>query len=267
MSQQARAVESTQTGPHEDLLKVVNKHRVSVFKRPIAMHTQAAFDEAIVWLSDWKGDVILDACCGVGESTLNIAQEYPQARVIGVDKSIARLQKHAHYSHKLRADKLSSEEPSLQNIDAKSNCSGDSGVANSALICNYLVLQADLNDFWRLLDNYLNHSARTIQWRLCKQYILYPNPYPKKAQLGKRWHGSAVFSNIIACCANIELRSNWKLYLEEFVLAAKVFDIDMKIEGLSPSREQPPITPFERKYAQSNQLLWTATTLGTGCDR
>lgn len=246
MSQQARAVESTQTGPHEDLLKIVNRHRVSVFKRPIATHTQAAFNEVIAWLSDWKGDVILDACCGVGESTLNIAQEYPQARVIGVDKSIARLQKHAHYSHKLRAG------------------SDDTGIANSANISNYLVLQADLNDFWRLLDNYLNNSPGTTQWRLCKQYILYPNPYPKKAQLGKRWHGSAVFPNIIACCENIELRSNWKLYLEEFVLAAKVFYIDMKIEGLSLNSKQLAITPFERKYAQANQLLWTATTLGTG---
>jgi tRNA G46 methylase TrmB len=54
----------------------------------------------------------------VGESTVNIARAHPNARVIGIDKSALRTDKHSSYASTLQ---------------------------------NYLVLRADLNDFLRLL--------------------------------------------------------------------------------------------------------------------
>lgn len=248
MFNQARTVVSNQDKPHEDLLQLVNKHRSSVFKRPVAMHTQLAFERALIWLNEWQGDVIIDACCGVGESTLDLARQFPRARVIGIDKSSARIQKHGSY---------------LQRTSGNvKQCSVQSKPRD-----NYLILQADLNDFWRLLLVHIKHDTTKPSWRVTKQFILYPNPYPKKSQVGKRWHGSPVFPTIIDCCGCIEVRSNWKLYIEEFVIAAEVLGIAMQITPLVIDAEHPPITPFERKYTDAGQQLWTATTLGTGCDR
>jgi tRNA G46 methylase TrmB len=241
MSSQVREVISKQVSVHDDLLSLVNKHKVNDFKRPIAEHTQQAFDQAMSWLGDWQGNVILDACCGVGESTLNIAKNNPNARVIGVDKSAQRLDKHQYY--------------------AKKNEKG------AATANNYLILQADLNDFWRLLAQMLNDSDKSIKWRLLKQYILYPNPYPKKSQVGKRWHASAVFPSIIACCKNIELRSNWQIYVQEFVNAAEQYGVDMKLSSIAQDEAYSPITPFERKYSDAGQALWMASTFSAGCDK
>jgi tRNA G46 methylase TrmB len=231
--QQANEIQTNQLGPHPDLEKTVKKHLNSDFKRPIAEHTLQAFKQALSWLNDWQGEVYLDACCGVGESTLQLAAQYPDIRVIGVDKSAARLQKHGSYVQK------QTEQSNIQ---------------------NYKVIQADLNDFWRLLRQTLESSSKQVSWRLTKQFIFYPNPYPKKSQLGKRWHGSAVFPDILTCCKHVELRSNWRVYVEEFVLAADILGHHADIEALTINAENPPLTPFERKYAQSGQALWTATT-------
>lgn len=118
MQQQARSISTNQTGIHQNLHKVVSRQLANSTQKPISAHTQQAFLAAINWLGDWQGDLILDSCCGVGESTVNIALAHPNARVIGIDKSALRTDKHASYARTLK---------------------------------NYLVLRADLNDFLRLL--------------------------------------------------------------------------------------------------------------------
>jgi len=90
-------VHSNQLGPHEELPKLLARHRANKSQRPIAEHTSAAFEQVLHWLDDWSGDVIIDACCGVGESTIHLSHQYPNAKVIGIDKSSVRLDKHAHY--------------------------------------------------------------------------------------------------------------------------------------------------------------------------
>ncbi len=97
---------------------MVTRQLASVSQRPLSTHTQQAFEEVIDWLGKWQGELILDSCCGVGESTVNIARAHPNARVIGIDKSALRTDKHSSYASTLQ---------------------------------NYLVLRADLNDFLRLL--------------------------------------------------------------------------------------------------------------------
>jgi tRNA G46 methylase TrmB len=120
MQQQARSITTNQVGIHKNLHKVVSRHLVHASQKPLSEHTQQAFQEAINWLGDWQGDLILDSCCGVGESTVNIAKRHANARVIGIDKSALRTDKHQAYASTLQ---------------------------------NYLVLRADLNDFLRLLIN------------------------------------------------------------------------------------------------------------------
>jgi tRNA G46 methylase TrmB len=118
VQQSSREISTNQTGIHPSLYKVVTRQLANPSQKPFSEHTQKAFDMVVDWLGDWQGELILDSCCGVGESTAKIALSQPNARVIGVDKSALRTDKHQSYA-----------------VDAN----------------NYLVVRADLNDFLRLL--------------------------------------------------------------------------------------------------------------------
>ena len=225
-----RDVDTNQQGIHEDLDLLVEKYRARHWQKPIATHTQQAAESVFEWLGNDECDIILDACCGVGESTINIAKAYPNAKVIGVDKSSARLDKHQHYQRQYSYE-----------------------------VSNALVVQADLLDFWRLL---VSKVEEMHQWHVLKQYLLYPNPYPKKTQVTKRWHASPVFPFVMALSTNIEVRSNWKTYLEEFRRAAKHYNVEMQIECLNGT----PITPFERKYMKSGQTCFVAKSTAAMAD-
>ncbi len=110
---------------------------------------------------------------------------------------------------------------------------------------NLLLLRADLNDFYRL--------ARDAQWRLQKHYILYPNPWPKSAHLGRRWHGAPVFPAMLALGGELELRTNWRLYALEFQQALQLHGFE---SALAPMSVSAPLTPFEAKYDRSGQQIW-----------
>ncbi|MBT0587677.1 SAM-dependent methyltransferase [Alteromonas oceanisediminis] len=212
MHSQARAVTTTQLAPHEKVAELALRYRDSHTHKPVSEHTQNAFGEVSDWLGDWRGELIIDACCGVGESTAKIARLYPDARIIGIDKSAARLNKHDHYATTAQ---------------------------------NYCTVRADVIDFW--------HLAVQHKWRTTRQFLLYPNPYPKPAQLQKRWHASSSLPHIVALGGEIRVRSNWLLYLQEFGIALSVYD---KPSCISKIDNQAPLTPFERKYQESQQDCW-----------
>ena len=110
---------------------------------------------------------------------------------------------------------------------------------------NLILARADLNDFYRL--------AFEAGWQFSRHYILYPNPWPKAAHLGRRWHGAPVFPTMLHLGGMLELRSNWKLYLEEFQLALKIAGYAAKLEAFEPAEY---MTSFEKKFHQSKQHLW-----------
>lgn len=114
MQANSKEIISNQTGPHEKLEQQVRKYRDNAFLRPIAKHTQQAFDKALAFIANKPQKLILDACCGTGLSTVNIATSHPEHLVIGVDQSAHRLEKQRH------------------------------------LPSNAILLQADLVDFYRL---------------------------------------------------------------------------------------------------------------------
>ena len=70
----SRSIVSNQQGLHEKLDDIVNKHLTAQFKKPIAAHTQTAFDQVNEKVQAFNGPIILDSCCGVGESTANLAK-------------------------------------------------------------------------------------------------------------------------------------------------------------------------------------------------
>ncbi len=109
---------------------------------------------------------------------------------------------------------------------------------------NLVLVRADLQDFWRLL-----HDAGL---RLERHYLLYPNPWPKKKHLRRRWHGHPVFPWLLALGGVLELRSNWRLYVDEFEQALKMLAVPVSRFQVS----EPGLSPFEYKYALSGQGLY-----------
>lgn len=222
MQNNSRAISGAQTNCHDRLLEVVTRNLENAFRRPIAQHNQKAFN---LFKNQWQGQpLILDSCCGTGQSSEHLAKANPNSFVLGVDKSEVRLsvgQRHAS---------ASANQPE-----------------------NALLLRADLIDLYRLLveDNI----------SLEKHCIFYPNPWPKSTQLQRRWHGSGVFKYMIALGGNLELRSNWLIYLEEFQSALSVLNIRATLEPVKPESANQPleaefISNFERKYIQSGQQVW-----------
>jgi len=200
---------------HEHLAQQVSRHAASIFRKPVTDYNRQAFDASMTaWHADGSKPLVLDAGCGVGLSTLHLAQQFPDHFVIGVDQSADRLARKVQWP--------------------------------GAMPANCLRLRADLVDYWRLL-----HDAGV---RLARHYVLYPNPWPKKQHLGRRWHGHPVFPTMVALGGAFECRSNWRIYIEECAAAlTQLTGIAVAVE----SHDAPcPITPFEEKYRASSHALW-----------
>ncbi|MBS0551222.1 MAG: methyltransferase domain-containing protein, partial [Proteobacteria bacterium] len=149
----SRIPDSAQQGVHENLARVVVRHLAEPFRKPYADYNRSAFEASLAgW--DGRAPLILDAGCGVGHSTIQIARANPDHWVIGVDQSEDRLQRRKPYPEAL-------------------------------LPKNMVFVRADLVDYWRLM-----HDAGL---RLAQHYILYPNPWPKVGHLARRWHAHPVF--------------------------------------------------------------------------
>jgi tRNA G46 methylase TrmB len=155
---------------------------------------------------------------------LRLAQRHADALVIGVDKSAHRLQTGARAL----------------------------GVAGSPR--NALLLRCDVVDFWLL--------AAAAGWRFAAQYLLYPNPWPKPEHVQRRWPGHPVLPALLACGGTLELRTNWKIYADEWCLALDLANIAWHMDCLN---EPEPLSPFESKYHASAHTLWRVQTDSAAC--
>jgi tRNA G46 methylase TrmB len=216
MRANSRPVTSNQPGPHEQLQAIVRKHAQTTFRKPLSPASITAFDLAIAAWAKHGGPLILDTGCGVGLSTRRLAALHPDSFVIGVDQSADRLQREVRWS---------GSPPE-----------------------NFTTVRADLVDFWRLMHQ---EGIRPAQ-----HFLLYPNPWPKKDQVGRRWHGHPVFPTVVALGGRIECRSNWQTYVEEFAMALSQ-QTGMAVAA-EPFAADPaaPLTPFEEKYLASGHSLW-----------
>lgn len=207
----SREIQSNQSGLHDKLEQTVRRHLAHPFQAPYADYSRELFAELKAWKEADGRPLVLDSCCGVGQSTANLARRHPDAIVLGLDKSAARVDKHIHYQ------------------------------AGSD---NYRVVRGNLNDLWRMMVE--------DGWAPTHHYLLYPNPWPKSAHLQRRWHGGPLFPSLLALGGQLELRSNWRLYLEEFQTALAIAGYQGEF---APLPDEPPLTPFERKYGESGQSL------------
>ena len=189
----SKQVTSSQQGIHHRLEATVTRHINSSFRKPYAEHNLRAFRQAEQFINRQNtSNIILDSGCGTGESTLNIAREHPEACVIGIDRSEARLSR---------------------KLDIREHEAG-----------NYLLIRAQLEDLWRLFTT----AAITLH----KHFLLYPNPYPKPGQLQRRWHASPLFPHLLQLGGILECRSNWLIYIQELDHALALSGVNGEIRKL-----------------------------------
>ena len=210
----SRIPHSAQADVHHTLADKVARHLREPFRKPFAAYNEEAFAAS---LAGWDGvaPLILDAGCGVGHSTIELARAFPDHWVIGVDQSEARLTRRKPYPAAL-------------------------------LPANMVLVRADLVDYWRLLVR----AGR----RLARHYVLYPNPWPKIGHLARRWHAHPVFPYLLGAGGVLECRSNWRVYVDEFALACGLAGVAGAAVASWPASS--PLTPFERKYRDSGQMLY-----------
>ena len=181
MQVNSRVPSSAQDGVHVQLTTLVAKHLAAPFLKPYADYNRRAADESLARYArrGAGAPLILDACCGVGESSIALARAFPDHYVIGVDQSESRLRRKSE--------------------------------GKSDLPHNLDLVRADLVDYWRLLCD--------AGIRLDRHYILYPNPWPKIGHLSRRWHGHPAFPAMLQLGGLLECRSNWRIYIDEFCFA------------------------------------------------
>ncbi len=220
----SRVPTSAQTGIHEQLATLLDRHAAAPFRKPYADYNRAAFAASFERRDKIapNAPLILDSCCGVGESSIALARAFPDHYVIGVDQSESRLSRKS-------AGKADSDE----------------------LPPNLDLVRADLVDYWRLMLD-----ARI---RLARHYLLYPNPWPKIGHVSRRWHGHPVFPAMLELGGVLECRSNWQIYVHEFCFSvARLTGKDIVCEPYAP---EIVLTPFERKYLNSGHALYRAQVL------
>jgi tRNA (guanine-N7-)-methyltransferase len=227
MQANSRVPKSAQSEIHRHLMSLLGRHRQTPFRKPYADYNRAAFAASIGRWQKTAPDapLILDACCGNGESSFALAERFPDHYVIGVDQSEKRLR---------------------WPLAAQERSGGTPADWPPRLV----FVRADLIDYWRLLNE--------EGIRLARHYLLYPNPWPKVGHLSRRWHGHPVFPTLLKLGGVLECRSNWRIYIEEFCLAVNVLSgCAMRCEAFVPGL---PLTPFERKYQISGHTLYRAET-------
>jgi tRNA (guanine-N7-)-methyltransferase len=95
MRANSRVPTSAQNGPHEDLPRLLERRASTPFRKPCAEYNRRAFFESMEKcerLASGKR-LILDSCCGNGETAVEFAKTFQDHYVIGVDQSAARLGK------------------------------------------------------------------------------------------------------------------------------------------------------------------------------
>lgn len=227
MHQRSRSVSSSQPGTHPALERQVTRHFQQRWQRPVAAHSAQAFAGCAKRVAAWSGPLLLDAGCGTGTSSLQIAIANPEALVLGVDKSAARLGRG-----------ISSERPD-----------------------NLLLLRADLVDFWRLAAaagwklsrHYLLYpNPWPKPGHLGRRWHAHP-VFPTLLALGgelelrSNWETYAL---------------EWQQALR---LHGMRSELDSFHAQVGAGAAEPIVSPFERKYLGSGQRCFrvrTAATMG-----
>jgi tRNA (guanine-N7-)-methyltransferase len=218
-------VHTSQPGIHHQLASQVEKHLRKKWLQPVNQPTLDAFTAVAKIVSGDGRKLVIDSGCGTGDSTRLIAARHKESWVVAIDQSAARLGKAV--------------------IGPLPQTEGQ-----------IIWVRAELAGFWKL--------ALAAGWHLHAHYLLYPNPWPKPGHLQRRWHGHPVFPTLLRLGGQLELRTNWNIYAEEFALAVNVASGYPARTGAV--NDLDITTAFERKYRFSGHDLWSVKTPDLSAD-
>ena len=91
MHHSSRMIDTNQTCVHKNLERTVIRHLKNTDQTPIKDASKHAFDHITAWQQNDGRPVILDSCCGVGDSSRFFARQNPDKLILGIDKSHSRL--------------------------------------------------------------------------------------------------------------------------------------------------------------------------------
>lgn len=94
MQTDSSPVRSNQAWLHPRLGQVVQRHLATPWRKPVAPHNREAFAALAARQAADPRPLVLDSFCGTGRSTALLAARHPQHRVVGIDQSAHRLQRH-----------------------------------------------------------------------------------------------------------------------------------------------------------------------------
>jgi tRNA (guanine-N7-)-methyltransferase len=208
-----RCFASAQNKPHHSLTTIVIRNAKSIYQRPIPHHQKIAFNRICQFVMEAKKPIIIDSGCGTGLSTQKLAALFSDHCVIGIDKSSKRLAK-----------------------------------ARSSTVTNYLLVQGDLIDLWRLF------SLEKLP--IARHYLFFPNPWPKISHIKRRFHAHPVFKTMVHLAPYTEMRTNWPIYAEEWQLALETLQEKPK---LFVKADHSYMTLFEKKYIDTACPVYVVT--------
>ncbi|MCX7929339.1 MAG: SAM-dependent methyltransferase [Chlorobi bacterium] len=110
---------------------------------------------------------------------------------------------------------------------------------------NTLLVRARLEEFWLMVHQSDIVFDRTL--------LLYPNPYPKRCHIGRRWYGHPILPTILATARLIELRTNLEWYAADWAFALEQCGWQWQCRLLPNS---DVLSPFERKYVEHGYQRW-----------
>jgi len=113
------------------------------------------------------------------------------------------------------------------------------------LPANAMLVRARLEEFWLLV-----HREGIV---FDKTLLLYPNPYPKRWQIKRRWYGHPIFPILLATTRALELRTTEQWYAADVCTALELFGWHWW-SGAVPLDDV--LSGFERKYAARGQPRW-----------
>ncbi len=194
-------VTSSQRAVHACLGAIVQRHLSFPYQRPISAIGLNQFEQLLETVGRSPRPLILDSGCGTGESTFELARQWPNHWVVGVDKSAARL-------------------------------SAGQRRRNGQGYENAILLRCCLVDFFQLSKKFNLNCAR--------HYLLYPNPWPKPGHLKRRWHAHPAFPDLLSLKGTLELRCNWRIYADEFAYALECAGARGDVESFTPQTALTP---------------------------
>lgn len=84
-------ITSNQKKPARHLHEIIVKHSQKVYLRPIPSFVRQEFERVQRIVVAKNLPIILDSCCGTGQSSRQLSKVYPHHLVVGLDRSACRL--------------------------------------------------------------------------------------------------------------------------------------------------------------------------------